>query len=189
MFYKCRCRDTLRVSTCDRHDLDPPPLCFWCRSLFRRFGQIQGLYDSPAAFLFTPFHPLWISPLWMVWWGWRRRRGARHHYSAVSACTSRPSSGTCRKQNLRSAALGGRWVWSTSLTARILGRSEASGRALTLIPPPSAERNGLTALALNLHQPALYVPSIMCDRITAPWLGKWLGKEVASLLPPPYPTN
>src|SRR5262245_35920357 len=39
----------------DRHYLDLTPLCFWCRSLFRRLGQIQGFYDSAAAFHFTPF--------------------------------------------------------------------------------------------------------------------------------------
>jgi hypothetical protein len=40
-----------------------------------------------------------------------------------SAPTPEPK--TCRKQNLRSAALGGRRVWSAGLTARILDRSEA----------------------------------------------------------------
>jgi hypothetical protein len=45
------------------------------------------------------------------------------------------------------------------------------------MPPPSAERNGLTALALPLHQPALYVPARMCDHITTTWLGKGSGLQ------------
>ena len=37
----------LRFYTCDWHYFNPTPLCFWCRSLFRRLGKIQGCYDSP----------------------------------------------------------------------------------------------------------------------------------------------
>ena len=35
-----------------------------------------------------------------------------------------------KTENLRSATLGGRWVWSGGLRARILDRFEASARAL-----------------------------------------------------------
>src|SRR5262245_36017872 len=87
----------LRFYTRDRHYLDPPPLCFWCRLLFRRVREIQRFYDSATAFHFTFFQPLWIQPLWIqrlrLWifgWGWNRRRTS-HHYSAVSTCSNRPS--------------------------------------------------------------------------------------------------
>src|SRR5262249_9695161 len=65
-------------------------------SLFRRLREIQGFYDSAAAFHFTFFQPLWIQPLWIqrlrLWifgWWWNRRRTS-HHYSAVSTCSNRP---------------------------------------------------------------------------------------------------
>src|SRR5262249_35721062 len=93
----------LRFYIRDRHYLDPTPLCFWCRSLFRRLWEIQGFYYSPAAFRapaafhFTPFQPLRIQPLWIqrlrlwiCWWGWSLWRAATHHYSAFSTANSRP---------------------------------------------------------------------------------------------------
>jgi hypothetical protein len=53
------------------------------------------------------------------------------HYSAVSACAIHRTEGTYHKQSLCSAALGRRRAWSAGLTARILDRRKASGRALT----------------------------------------------------------
>jgi hypothetical protein len=50
-----------RFCTRNRHYFDSTLSRFCCGSHFRRLGEIQGFYDSPAAFLFTPFQPLWFS--------------------------------------------------------------------------------------------------------------------------------
>src|SRR5206468_8042426 len=98
--------------------------CFRCWSCLQELRDPQRLEFAPATFLFTPF-----SPLWIFWWGWTRRSG-RHYCSAASACTKHRTE-TRRKPHLRSATLGGWWLRSAGLTAKLLDRSEASGRALT----------------------------------------------------------
>lgn len=114
----------LSVPVCfdNRHYFGCTLRCFRCWCCLQELR--EDIEFAPATVLLTPF-----SPLWIFWWGWTRRSG-RHHYSASSTCTNHPT-GTRRKPHLRSATLGGWWLRSAGLTAKLLDRSEASGTALT----------------------------------------------------------
>jgi hypothetical protein len=126
---------------------------FRCWSCFPELRDLQ-LELAPATFLSTPF-----SPLWIFWWGWTRRSG-RHYCSAVSACTNHRA-GTNRKPHLRSATLGGWWLRSAGLTAKLLDRSEASDRALTRLRGP---RCFLDTLRSPLPVQRLTGRSLVSDR-------------------------